>query len=195
MTTNGCTGRREYDRLDLIQGWTDHDGRVAPTDPDNSYLIQKMEGTAATGGVMPPSGMLPQTTIDIVRQWIIDGALDDRVVPPTPVRVSSLSPVPGGILMAQPTQIVAGFDRPLDATSVNVNTFILEASGNDGTFADGNEVQIVAASISVPIVNPQSAVFDLTGVVLADDTYRVLLLGTGAQLGFNRIGAAASAGG
>ena len=156
--------------------------RVEPADPDNSYLIQKMEGTAATGGVMPPSGMLAQTTIDIIRQWIIDGAIDDRVAPSTPIRVSSLSPMPGAVLLAQPTQIVAGFDRQLDATSVNVNTFILEASGGDGTFADGNEAQIAAASISVPVVNPQSAVFDLTGVVLADDTYRVMLLGTGATV-------------
>ncbi len=156
--------------------------RVEPADPDNSYLIQKMEGTAATGGVMPPSGMLAQTTIDIIRQWIIDGAIDDRVAPSTPIRVASLSPMPGAVLLAQPTQIVAGFDRQLDATSVNVNTFILEASGGDGTFADGNEAQIAAASITVPVVNPQSAVFDLTGVVLVDDTYRVMLLGTGATV-------------
>ena len=47
--------------------------RVIPTDPDNSYLIQKMEGNA--GLVMPPSGMLPQGTINEIRQWITDGAL------------------------------------------------------------------------------------------------------------------------
>ena len=38
---------------------------------------------------------------------------------------------------------------------------------------------MTAASISVPAANPQSAVFDLTGVVLDDDTYRVRLLGSG----------------
>ena len=33
----------------------------------------------------------------------------------------------------------------------------------------------------VPLANPQSAVFDLTGVVLPDDTYRVRLLGVGGN--------------
>ncbi len=56
------------------------------------------------------------------------------------------------------------------------------ASGGDTTFGDGNEVQIVAASISVPGANPQSAVFDLTGVALADDTYRVSLLGSAPSM-------------
>jgi hypothetical protein len=60
----------------------------------------------------------------------------------------------------------------LDASTVNANTFILEASNNAG---------ITAASITVPGANPQSAVFDLTGVALADDTYTVRLLGSGAS--------------
>jgi hypothetical protein len=156
--------------------------RVAPNDAINSYLIQKMEGTAATGAVMPPGGALAQPTIDIVRQWISDGAMDDPIQPSVPIRVSSLAPASGAPLTVAPTQIVAGFDRELVATSVNTNTFILEASGGDGTFAEGNETQIAAASISVPVGNPQTAVFDLTGVAMGDDTYRVLLLGTGATV-------------
>lgn len=156
--------------------------RVAPNDPDNSYLIHKLEGTAATGAVMPPAGALDQATIANVRQWITDGALDDRVQPTSAVRVSSLSPAPGEALTAAPTQIVAGFDRQLDATSVTANTFIVEASGSDGIFDNGNETQITAAAITIPVGNTQSAVFDLTGVALADDTYRVSLLGTGATV-------------
>lgn len=159
--------------------------RVAPTDPDASYLIQKLEGTAGTGGSMPPGGGLPQADIDTIRQWITDGALDDSPPPPPPappIRVTSLSPVPNSTLSAPPTQIVAGFDRSLDATSVNANTFLLTASGGDGTFVDGNEAQITAASISVPGGNPQSAVFDLSGVTLADDTYRITLSGSGGSM-------------
>jgi hypothetical protein len=49
--------------------------RVAPNDPDNSYLIQKLEGTASAGAIMPPFGTpLDQATIDAIRQWITDGA-------------------------------------------------------------------------------------------------------------------------
>ena len=60
----------------------------------------------------------------------------------------------------------------MDASTVNANTFILAASNN---------ATIAAASIAVPPGNPQSAVFDLTGVTLADDTYTVRLLGSGAS--------------
>jgi hypothetical protein len=158
--------------------------RVEPFDPDNSYLIQKLEDTAATGGVMPPSGMLAQTSITTIRTWIANGAIDDRVVVLNPIRVASLTPGPGANLQAPPTQIVAGFDRELDASTVNANTFVLRGSGGDGSFNDGNEVTIAAGAggISVPAMNPQSAIFDLTGVVVPDDTYRITLLGNGGSV-------------
>lgn len=131
---------------------------------------------------MPPGGALPPASITTIRQWITDGAIDDRVVVQAPIRVSSLSPMPNADLQAAPTQIVAGFDRDLDASTVNTTTFTLQASGGDGTFADGNEVQVTPASVTVPAMNPQSAVMDLNGVTLNDDTYRVLLLGTGGSM-------------
>ena len=49
--------------------------RVEPGDPDNSYLIDKLEGTQAVGSQMPQGGpFLDQETIDMIRQWISDGA-------------------------------------------------------------------------------------------------------------------------
>ena len=131
---------------------------------------------------MPPSGALQQADIDTIRQWISAGAIDDSVQASAPIRVTSLSVTPGSTLTAAPAQIIAGFDRELDASTANANTFILEASNNDGTFGNGNDIAITAASISVPRANPQSAVFDLTGVALADDTYQVRLLGSGASI-------------
>ena len=128
---------------------------------------------------MPPSGALQQSDIDTIRQWISAGAIDDRAQASTPIRVASLSIAPGSTLTAAPTtQITAGFDRQLDASTVNPNTFILDGSNNDGIFDDGDNLLITAASVTVPGANPQSAVFDLTGVVLADDTYRIRLLGS-----------------
>jgi hypothetical protein len=158
--------------------------RVAPGDPDNSYLVQKLEGTASVGAQMPLNGTpLPQSTIDIIRQWITDGALDDRAPSADPIRVTSLSPVPGSDLDTAPTEIVAMFDRELDVSTVNANTFVLEASGTDGTFGDGNEVTITAAAITTsPANGPMTATFDLTGVALDDDTYRVRLLGGGGSV-------------
>jgi hypothetical protein len=157
--------------------------RVAPGDPDNSYLIQKLEGTASVGERMPLGGpALEQASIDVIRQWITDGAIDDREPSSEAIRVTSLSPMPDSDLETPPAEIMAMFDRELDVSTVNTETFILEASGGDGTFSDGNEVQIVAAGITTPATNPMSATFDLTGLALADDTYRVRLLGSGASL-------------
>lgn len=53
--------------------------RVEPGNPDASYLIDKLEGNQAAGTQrMPPGGpFLDQATIDMIRQWITDGALDN----------------------------------------------------------------------------------------------------------------------
>ncbi|MGI9260556.1 MAG: hypothetical protein ACR2QR_00900, partial [Woeseiaceae bacterium] len=49
--------------------------RVAAGDPDNSYLVQKIEGTAAVGSRMPLGGApLDPAVIADIRQWISDGA-------------------------------------------------------------------------------------------------------------------------
>jgi len=157
--------------------------RVAVGNPANSYLIQKLEGSALIGEQMPfGDPALSQAMIDVIRQWITDGAIDDRAQANSPIRVSSLSPLPGSTLATAPPAITAVFDRDPDASTVTANTFILEGSGGDTTFGDGNEVPITAASISVPGANTSTAVFDVTGVALADDTYQVRLLGSGASM-------------
>jgi len=53
--------------------------RVTPGEPDNSYLIDKLEGNQAAGTSRMPQGGTPldQATIDMIRQWIADGAQDN----------------------------------------------------------------------------------------------------------------------
>ena len=52
--------------------------RVAPGNPAESYLIQKLEGSAAVGARMPLGGpYLDAATIAVIRQWIADGAKQD----------------------------------------------------------------------------------------------------------------------
>ena len=50
--------------------------RVEPGNPDNSYLIRKLEGGPDIAGAQMPRGGPPlsQETIDDVRAWITDGA-------------------------------------------------------------------------------------------------------------------------
>ena len=51
---------------------------VIPGDPDNSYLVQKIEGPdPGEGGIMPlgaSTPMDPECRIKMVRQWIAEGA-------------------------------------------------------------------------------------------------------------------------
>jgi hypothetical protein len=154
--------------------------RVAPGDPNNSYLIHKLEGSASVGAQMPLNAPpLEQASIDVVRQWITDGAIDDRIPSSNPIKVTSLSPIPDSVLSASPTNIVAMFDRELDVSTVNLTTFVIEASGGDASFGDGNEIPIVATGITATAT---SATLDLIGVTLTDDTYRVRLFGSGASI-------------
>lgn len=49
--------------------------RVKPSDPENSYLVRKVEGNNITGERMPLGGpYLSQTEISLIRQWIWNGA-------------------------------------------------------------------------------------------------------------------------
>ncbi|MDI4633399.1 hypothetical protein J7U46_10095 [Pelomonas sp. V22] len=49
--------------------------RVAAGNPDQSYLIQKLEGHAAVGARMPLGGpYLDADTVAKIRQWISNGA-------------------------------------------------------------------------------------------------------------------------
>jgi hypothetical protein len=155
--------------------------RVAPGDPNGSYLIHKLEGSAAVGSRMPLGGApLPQADINVIRQWIRDGA-QPPPVPFTaePPRVTTLSPLPESSVPMAPMSVIAAFDRPLDATTVDRTTFVVERSGRDGVFGNGNDVVINPVSVSVPAANPQSAVFDMGNVAPIEDIYRVTLLGTG----------------
>lgn len=58
--------------------------RIAPGDPTNSYLIQKIEGAAGITGSRMPFGCgstadpcLDQATIDLVKTWVSQGALNN----------------------------------------------------------------------------------------------------------------------
>lgn len=153
--------------------------RIAPGDPSNSYLIQKLEGTAAVGERMP-AGLppLPQSDINVVRQWITDGALPGAPASGA-IRVTSLSPPPSSTQPALPAAITVGFNRDVNAPSVSAASFTLRRGGPDGVLDTADDVAINPASVAVPASNPRSAVMDLTGVASAQGPYRITLLGTG----------------
>ena len=151
--------------------------RVASADPNNSYLIQKLEGTAGAGERMP-AGLpaLPQADINVIRQWITDGAAPSSSSS-GPIRVTSLSPAPNATLVALPPSLTVAFNRELNAPSVTTATFRLDRGGPDGTLGTADDVAVTPASVNVPAANPRSAIMDLTGVPNVLDRYRVTLSG------------------
>jgi hypothetical protein len=158
--------------------------RVSPGNPDQSYLIHKLEGTASVGEQMPFGGPpIPQSVIDFVRQWITDGALPvSGGSPALPPVVVSLAPDPDSVAGSTPTQIIAGFDRDIDASTINTMTFTLVRSGGDGQFGDGNEKVITPASVALSSMNPRLAIMDLGGVSAIEDRYQITLHGSGANI-------------
>lgn len=50
---------------------------IIPGDPENSLLAQKMVGTQTIGDIMPPGGLLPEDEIQVILDWIEEGALDN----------------------------------------------------------------------------------------------------------------------
>jgi hypothetical protein len=153
--------------------------RVSPGDASNSYIIQKLEGTAGVGERMP-AGLpaLPQSDIDIIRQWIANGA-SPVSASHAPIRVTSLSPEPDSTEDAMPRSIIVGFDRELNAPSVNAASFTLVRAGADGMLGTADDVAIAPLSVTVPAANPRSAVMNLTGAPLVPDLYGIALLGSG----------------
>ena len=58
--------------------------RIKPNDAANSYLVQKLEGTPGIAGSRMPFGCgstanpcLDQATIDLVKTWVAQGALNN----------------------------------------------------------------------------------------------------------------------
>jgi hypothetical protein len=89
---------------------------------------------------------------------------------------------------ATPTTIRFAFDRSLDPTTINNLTVLLQASGQDGIFGNGNSPADAFLDLSgkilldpfdsrVLIINVGAA-----GLALASDEYRITLKGTGTSV-------------
>ena len=59
--------------------------RIEPNQPNMSYLIQKVEGTAAEGAQMPFGGAaLSNELMQVLRDWVDDGAQNNFNPNPAP---------------------------------------------------------------------------------------------------------------
>jgi hypothetical protein len=160
--------------------------RVRPGNPDSSYLIQKLEGRAAVGGRMPLNGpALPQATIDVIRQWIADGAANNSpnasVTAKPQLQVAQLtavSPMSGEAVPASTRYIVITSNVELDTSLLQSGLVTLRASGGDGEFESGNESLV---PVEVTIRSQQPTVLAIAPTQLATlppDAYELHISGT-----------------
>jgi hypothetical protein len=150
--------------------------RVKPGDPDNSYMVRKIEKASGISGGQMPLGQtpLPQGTIDAIRQWISNGAANAPAAAAA-FAVQTTAPPDKAIVKSAPRILVA-FTQEVDATLVNETTVVLERvnSGPDGT---AGAVRIPATAA---LAAQNAAVLVITpGATLAAGVYRVTLRGTG----------------
>jgi hypothetical protein len=151
--------------------------RVKPGDPDNSYIIQKLEGHAAVGGQMPlGQAPLPAATINFIAQWIMNGAQQGASASAMAAtfRVASTAPEDGDVLAVAPSRIVLGFTRDLDATRADSSTVRLERI--DPSADASAAAALVATDISVPVANPRTLMLT-PRAALAPGQYQLVLSG------------------
>jgi hypothetical protein len=104
--------------------------RVKPGDPNNSYIIQKLENHQAVGAQMPLGGpYLSTATIAFIRQWITNGAPPSAtasVHAAARFAVTSIVPDSAEPVSESPPQIMIAFNHELDVTQIDARSVHIE---------------------------------------------------------------------
>jgi hypothetical protein len=161
--------------------------RVKPGDPDNSYIIQKLEGHAAVGAQMPdgcPTSQpcLAPTTIAFIAQWITNGAPPAGTAMPAaaqsrPLAVTSIVPDRMESVNAPPPQVMVAFNHELDVSQLATMSAHFEklAPGAAPTV-----IEQVPARISVSSANPRALMIWPAGALSAG-RYRLVMDSTSSS--------------
>ena len=157
--------------------------RVKPGDPDNSYIIQKLEGHQAVGNQMPngcPTSQpcLTTSTIAFIRQWITNGAPPSAtataaatVHAAAPLAITSIVPDDLEPVSASPPQIMIAFNHDLDVTQIDSRSMHIEKL-NPG--APPVVSEIIPAHVTVSSANP-GALMVWPSLPLSSGHYRVVI--------------------
>jgi hypothetical protein len=160
--------------------------RVKPGDPDNSYIIQKLEGHAAVGARMPFGGpYLTTDTIAFIREWITNGATQTSAVAlSSSARFSVINVVPDSSepVSQPPPQITVAFNHDLDVSQIDARAARIERLD----LTTGKVLQDISARVSVPNANPR-ALMIWPNTVLGIGHYQALIH-TALPAGFADIG-------
>jgi len=143
--------------------------RVNPGNPDQSYIVHKIQGSAAVGGRMPLNqAALPQDRIDLIRSWIAAGAPPASVASGN-LTVGSSIPAAGEVAPAGVGKVTVIFSGQVDAALAGSGTFELR---------DGLD-RLVDTSAVVPAGRPNVVELSLAQG-LAAGSYQLTVRGEGA---------------
>ncbi len=83
-----------------------------------------------------------------------------------------------------PDQLVLFFDQRLDPTTVNNMTILLQASGGDGIFDNGNDkfISLSGKLVYDPVAKTITINLASSNLTLANDTYRLIVYGSGSNV-------------
>jgi len=158
--------------------------RVKAGDPDDSYLLRKLQGGPDIVGAQMPFGgpYLPQSTIDVIRAWIANGAMNTPAMAARAMsaarrtfEVATTAPQDGAVV-ASAQQIVVSFNHELDAALVNYTTVTLERVAGDEILRA--QAPPLPASLRLADGNPATMLITPTAA-LTPGQYRLTLRGTG----------------
>jgi Bacterial Ig-like domain len=174
--------------------------RIKPGDPDNSYLVLKIEGAPGILGAQMPyhETPLPQSTINAIRQWVTDGAPQgtgsatgsvnamQRIqelanTTSNPFTVTQTAPVDTAVTDWPVTHIVVAFNHEVDASLINYTTLAVErvGSGTTAETAGGNTPAAHLPSYFALAEGNPKAIIITPVAPLLPGTYRVTVRGTG----------------
>ena len=172
--------------------------RVKPGDPNNSYIIIKLTNGPGIVGQQMPRGEppLPQSTIDVIEQWITNGAQQGttatasavnatqklQALPedtaPAPFSVSFTSPVNEAVIDSPVTHILVVFNQEVDASLINYTTLIVTRV--DSTAEADSTAQAAPIPSYATLAEGNSSTVIITPVApLLPGTYRVTARGSG----------------
>lgn len=150
--------------------------RVKAGDPDNSYIVQKLEDAPGIVGAQMPFGgpYLPQSTIDVIRQWITDGApASAPQAAASAFALAATSPPDQAVMTRAPRQLVVAFNSEVDFSLLNDTTVSLERMSPAGT-------ERLPARLAFRLAEGNPAAVLLTPATpLSSGTYRLSVRGTG----------------
>jgi hypothetical protein len=154
--------------------------RVSPGNPDSSYLIQKLEGHAAVGGQMPlGQAPLPQATIDVIRQWIANGAAAaPAAAGETLMTLNAVAPVDNEVLTRTSAEPLVSASGAIEMSTINAANFVVERSAS-GDFAAADTTRVQGAQLNMRSQNPSVFSVTLPAPERIPGNYRVTLRGTG----------------